>query len=207
MAAGAARTCSLVAASISSILCGSVFISAISSASRSGVSFPRASAIHRPSRYMAATWLVKVFVAATPISSPARVRSTESASRVAWLPCMLVSATTCAPRSRASRIAASVSAVSPDCVMPITRSSGPTRDRGSGTRRRRPSRPARGPVLDRVATDEAGVVGGAAGDDDHPPQVRRPLGGERDLGEVDRVSVRQAVDASRRPRRAARRSP
>ena len=35
-------------------------------------------------------------------------------------------ASTVAPRSRASRIAASVSAVSPDWVMPITRSPGPT---------------------------------------------------------------------------------
>ena len=75
---------------------------------------------------MAATWAVNVFVAATPISSPALVSSTESASRVAWLPMMLVIASTVAPRSRASRIAASVSAVSPDWVIPITRSSDPT---------------------------------------------------------------------------------
>ena len=79
-----------------------------------------------PSRYIAATCAVKVLVAATPISSPARVNRTVSASRVAWLPMMLVSAITLAPRSRASRIAASVSAVSPDWVIPITRSSGPT---------------------------------------------------------------------------------
>jgi hypothetical protein len=61
-------------------------------------------------------------VAATPISSPARVNSTPSASRVAWLPMTLVIASTFAPFSRASRIAASVSAVSPDCEIPITRS-------------------------------------------------------------------------------------
>ena len=35
-------------------------------------------------------------------------------------------ASTVAPRSRAMRIAASVSAVSPDWVMPITRSPAPT---------------------------------------------------------------------------------
>ena len=75
---------------------------------------------------MVATCATKVFVAATPISSPARVYRTPSASRVAWLPRMLVIASTCAPRLRASRIAASVSAVSPDWEMPITRSSGPT---------------------------------------------------------------------------------
>jgi len=38
----------------------------------------------------------------------------------------LVTAGTVAPRSRAVRIAASVSAVSPDCEMPMTRSSAPT---------------------------------------------------------------------------------
>ena len=51
------------------------------------------------------------------------MKSTASASRVAWLPITLVIASTLAPPSRASRIAASVSAVSPDWVMPITRSS------------------------------------------------------------------------------------
>ncbi len=49
-------------------------------------------------------------------------------------------------------------------------------------------------MLDRVATDEARVIGGAAGDDDHPAQVRRPLRGEVDLGQVDGVGVRQPVD-------------
>src|SRR5437868_98067 len=39
---------------------------------------------------------------------------------------MLVIASTAAPRPRAVRIAASVSAVSPDCEIPITRSPAPT---------------------------------------------------------------------------------
>jgi hypothetical protein len=65
-------------------------------------------------------------VAATPISSPARVKITASESRVAWLPITFVTASTFAPASRARRIAASVSAVSPDWEMPITRSSAPT---------------------------------------------------------------------------------
>ena len=71
---------------------------------------------------MAATWATKVLVAATPISRPARVNRTPSASRVAWLPMMFVTASTFAPFSRARRMAASVSAVSPDWEMPITRS-------------------------------------------------------------------------------------
>ena len=71
-------------------------------------------------------WLTNVLVAATPISSPARVYRTPSASRVACAPMTLVTASTAAPRERAVRIAASVSAVSPDWEMPMTRSSGPT---------------------------------------------------------------------------------
>jgi hypothetical protein len=75
---------------------------------------------------MAATWQTNVLVAATPISSPARVNNTPSASRVAWEPMTLVIASTFAPRSRARRMAASVSAVSPDWEMPMTRSPSPT---------------------------------------------------------------------------------
>ena len=63
---------------------------------------------------------MNVFVAATPISMPARVYSTESTSRVICVPIMFVIASVWARDSRASRIAASVSAVSPDCVIPIT---------------------------------------------------------------------------------------
>ena len=75
---------------------------------------------------MAATWATNVLVAATPTSSPARVKRTPSASRVACEPMMFVTASTFAPRSCARRMAASVSAVSPDWVMPTTRSRGPT---------------------------------------------------------------------------------
>ena len=39
----------------------------------SSSSVPRTWESQMPSRYIAATWLVKVFVAATPISIPARV--------------------------------------------------------------------------------------------------------------------------------------
>ena len=85
-------------------------------------SFPRSCASFRANRYIAATCATNVLVAATPISRPARVNSTPSESRVAWLPWMFVMASTVAPRSRASRMAARVSAVSPDCEMPITRS-------------------------------------------------------------------------------------
>ena len=67
-----------------------------------------------------ATCAVNVFDAATPISRPARVYSTASTSRVTCVPSWFVIARVRAPCSRASRIAAIVSAVSPDWVMPIT---------------------------------------------------------------------------------------
>ena len=108
------------------IACGMCLSSATSSRRRSTGSVPRTSAIRSASRYIAATWATNVFVAATLISSPARVSRTPSASRVAWEPMMLVRASTVAPRRRARRMAASVSADSPDWVMPITRSPGPT---------------------------------------------------------------------------------
>ncbi len=88
----------------------------------SSSSVPRTWASLSASRYITATWETKVLVAATPISSPARVKITPSASRVAWLPITLVTASTFEPLSRASRMAARVSAVSPDCEMPTTRS-------------------------------------------------------------------------------------
>ena len=105
--------------------CGMRLRSATSSRSRAGASVPRSSAMRRPSRYIAATWATNVLVAATLTSSPERVNSTPSASRVACEPITLVIASTVAPSRRASRIAASVSAVSPDWEMPITRSPGP----------------------------------------------------------------------------------
>ena len=71
-------------------------------------------------RYISVTCEVNVLVAATPISSPARVNSTESHSRVICDPITLVIASTWAPRDLASFIAASVSIVSPDCAIAIT---------------------------------------------------------------------------------------
>ena len=104
------------------IACGMARSSVLRLAMTSGSSFPRSSATFRANRYIAATCATNVLVAATPISRPARVKSTPSASRVAWLPWMFVMASTVAPRSRARRIAARVSAVSPDWEIPITRS-------------------------------------------------------------------------------------
>ena len=66
------------------------------------------------------TWVTNVLVAPRPISGPAWRNSTVSASRVMAEPTVLVTAMIGQPRSRASRTAASVSAVSPDWVTATT---------------------------------------------------------------------------------------
>ena len=87
-------------------------------------------------------------------------------------------------------MAASVSAVSPDWVMPTTRSRGPD-DRvavavlGGDVHLDRDARP----LLERVAADQAGVVRGPAGDDDDAVAVAQE-------GVVDRAEVVE-VDAVR----------
>ena len=63
---------------------------------------------------------MKVFDAATLTSRPARVKSTESTSRVICEPIMFVIATVRAPIERASFIASIVSRVSPDWEIPMT---------------------------------------------------------------------------------------
>ena len=68
---------------------------------------------------------MKAFVEATPSSGPQCVYSVQSAVRVSAEPTVLQIARIFAPFSFASYTAASVSAVSPDWLMAITRSSGP----------------------------------------------------------------------------------
>ena len=63
---------------------------------------------------------MNVFDAATLTSRPARVKSTESTSRVICDPIMFVIATVRAPIERASFIASIVSRVSPDWEIPMT---------------------------------------------------------------------------------------
>ena len=50
-----------------------------------------------------------------------------------------------------------------------------------------------GPVLDRVAPDQARVVGRATGDDDHAAQLGGALLGVVELAEIDGVDVRETV--------------
>ena len=66
------------------------------------------------------TWVTNVLLAATAISGPAWRKSTASASRVIADPSVFVTAMIGQPRSRASRVGAIVSAVSPDWVTAIT---------------------------------------------------------------------------------------
>ena len=70
------------------------------------------------------TWVTNVFEAATAISGPAWRNSTASASRVIAEPTVLVTATIGQPCSRAQRVGAMVSAVSPDWVTAMTSASG-----------------------------------------------------------------------------------
>ena len=66
------------------------------------------------------TWVTNVFEAATAISGPAWRKTTASASRVIAEPTVFVTATIGQPCSRACRVGAIVSAVSPDWVTAMT---------------------------------------------------------------------------------------
>ena len=114
---------------------------------------------------------------------------------------MLVRATTWAPRSRATRMAASVSAVSPLWVMPITRSpgtgeAGAVAVLGGDLDVHRDARP----VLDQVPADQAGVVRGAAGHDVDPLDAREGGVVEAEADQLHRAVGAQAV-ADRVPER------
>ena len=87
--------------------------------SRSSV--PRSRAICAATRTSVRTCVVNVFDAATATSGPACRKRTASASRVIADPTVFVTAMIGQPRSRARRVGAIVSAVSPDCVTAITR--------------------------------------------------------------------------------------
>ena len=89
------------AAVIASIRAGSAASSPASSPARAAVSVPRARPRASASSASASTCAVNVFVAATPISMPARVNSTASASRVACEPITFVIVSTVAPDRRA----------------------------------------------------------------------------------------------------------
>ena len=75
----------------------------------------------RPSRVASenstVNWAVKAFVDATPISGPARVGKTKSASRAIVLSGTFTMPTDFKPNLEACRIAMSVSRLSPDCEM------------------------------------------------------------------------------------------
>ena len=121
------------------------------------------------------TWVTNVFEAATATSGPACRNRTASASRVIAEPTVLVTAMIGQPRSRASRVGAMVSAVSPDWVTAMTsvvlveRRRAVAELRADGGPGRQP-----GPVLDGRRPDERRVVGAAAGDQLDPGD--RPQG-------------------------------
>ena len=77
-------------------------------------------AIAAASTMSVVTWVTNVFEAATAISGPAWRNITASASRVIAEPTVFVTATIGQPCSRAQRVGAIVSAVSPDWVTATT---------------------------------------------------------------------------------------
>ncbi len=115
---------------------------------------------------------VNVFEAATLTSVPARVKSTESASRVICEPIMFVIATVCAPIARASLTASIVSRVSPGLRDPdhqrvCVQHRVPVDPLGRDVVLDRDTRP----LLDRVPSGDGRVVRRARGEDHDPPQV------------------------------------
>ena len=157
-----------------------------------------------------ATWQTNVLVAATPISSPARVNSTPSASRVACEPITFVIASTRRPAlarqaHRRERVGGLARLRDADHEVAGADDGVAVAVLGGDVHLHRQARP----LLDRVAADQPGVVGGAAGDDHDPRDVgEQRLVDRALLGEVD--AVRRARCGRRsppRPRRPVRGSP
>ena len=144
-----------------------------------------------------------VLVAATPISRPARVNSTPSASRVACEPITLVIASTRAPRSRGQphrgqRVGGLARLRDADHEVVRADDRVAVAVLGRDVHLHRHARP----LLDRVAPDEARVVGGAAGHDHDPAQPRQER--RRRCAQVAEIDA--VVDA-RRGRRSSPRAP
>ena len=81
---------------------------------------------YRPSRFSTAIWVLYALVVATAISGPAHVYSTSWDSLAMEEPTTLTMDRMRAPRFFASRRAAMESSVSPDWLITMTRSPGPT---------------------------------------------------------------------------------
>src|SRR5207248_10449468 len=81
---------------------------------------PRLRARNRAMRYRIVSWVVKLLVAGMETSGPAPEIKAALASRTIVVLGTFEMAMVLTPRVRASRWAASVSAVSPDCVITIT---------------------------------------------------------------------------------------
>ena len=144
---------------------------------------------------MHATCATNVLVAATPISSPARVNSTPSESRVACEPITLVmrehlGAALAREAHGGERVGGLARLGDADDDVALAQHRVAVAVLGGDVHLDRDARP----LLDRVAADEAGVVRGAAGHDHDPPRVAQLVVGEADVAEVD--------DAARRRRSA-----
>ena len=103
--------------STSCALPGSAFSAEMICAARAVAMVPRRRPRSRASICSATSIVMYALLLATAISGPARTYKTSSASRLSVLPTTLVIAASRAPRCRASRAAARVSAVSPDWLI------------------------------------------------------------------------------------------
>ena len=172
-------------------------------------SVPRSRAIAAARTTSVVTWVTNVLDAATAISGPAWRNSTASASRVIAEPTVLVIATIGQPASRASRVGAIVSAVSPDWVTAMTSvraSSGGGSYRNSEPTVTRAGRPVQ--AWSAARADERRVGRRAAGDEldaVRGPRSRRRAARSRARGRGRRARRGRRATGGARP--AARGSP
>ena len=121
-------------------------------------------------------WLVKILVEATPISGPPWLYTPALVIRLIVDPTTLTSPSSRAPLRSASRIAATVSAVSPDWLMASTRGAGA--DVGLAVAHFAGDFHLHGEIgefFENVASVQASVVAGAAGDDHQVLRRFHPL--------------------------------
>ncbi len=189
-------------ASISSSWASAAFIAAGASVrwrtiSRSSSSLiaPLSRATLAASAASTASWQVKALVEATPISGPAWVGRSRSASRAIELVGTLTTTAIFCPWARAWRSAASVSAVSPDWLM-NEREPARLEHRVAVAELRGDIELAghAGEALEPIFGDHAGIIRGAAGDDGDSRHRRE---GEIHVGQRHLLLERAEIGAER----------
>ena len=193
--------------------CGSIWFGSALQLGDQRAAQARARACRAPGRASARagtstiTWETKVFVAATPISRPARVNSTPSESRVAWRAHHVrdrqhARAVLAREAHRGERVGGLARLGDADHEVVLADDRVAVAVLGGDVHLDRHARPR----LDRVAADEAGVVAGAAGDDHDPAQVAQDSS-SKPMSSSSTSSPARGRTPSRPRRPAARGSP